>query len=177
MSYTLFKLSGTGAQQQSLREAHSASTSEQRAAIEPLYRESRAFQFTVHWVPVSSFPTGGNQAYDKDGKLVATAFKGGVIYVDSALEGTRAVQAVLGGANGIAELYNTRVKPAPPAPVFKPEPGAAPVDADIDTAFFGGEDDNLYHSLTHTTVQPALFYSSKAQAAADGRTPDGACIV
>ena len=177
MAYTLYKILGTAAQQQALRNAHGAATSEQRAAIEPLYREARQVQFTVYWVPVAQFPAGGNQGFDKDGNLVATAFKGGIIYVDSALSGTRAIQAILSGANGVAELYKTRVKPAPPTPPKKPEPGADPVDADIDTALFGGEDDNLYHSLSHTAVPAAIFYASAAQAQQDGRTPDGACIV
>lgn len=177
MAYTLYKLNGTAAQQTALKTAHSNATSEQRAAIEPLYRESRAYQFTVVWAPVTQFPSGGNQGFSKAGTLVASAFKGGIMYVDSSLTGPALVEAILAGANGIAEIYKTRVKPAPPVPPKKPEPGVAPVDADIDTAFFGGEDDNLYHALTHTAVNAALFYASKAQAESDGRTPDGVCIV
>lgn len=177
MAYTLYKLSGTAEQQQALKSAHGAATMEQRRAIEPLYRETRKYQFTVYWVPVANFPQGGNLGYDRDGNVVASAFPGGIIYVDSALSGTRAVQAVLAGANGVAEIYKTRVKPAPPTPPKKPEPGVDPVDADIDTALFGGEDDNLYHNLSHTAVPAAIFYASAAQAQEDGRTPDGACIV
>lgn len=178
MAYTLYKLTGTAAQQQALKDAHGLATQEQRRAIEPLYRETRAFQFTVYWVPVASFPAGGNLGYDNNGNVVASAFKGGIIYVDSALSGTpKAVQAILAGANGIAELYKTREKPAPPTPPKKPEPGVDPVDADIDTALFGGEDDTLYHALTHTAVPAAIFYANATQAKEDGRTPDGACIV
>lgn len=178
MAYTLYKITGTAAQQQALKTAHGAATMEQRRAIEPLYRETRQIQFTVYWVPVANFPQGGNQAFDQNGDLVAVAFKGGIIYVDSALSGTnKAVPAILGGANAVAELYGTRVKPAPPKPPKKPEPGVDPVDADIDTALFGTEDDNLYHSLTHTGLEPAIFYANASQAQQDGRTPDGACIV
>lgn len=177
MAYTLYKLSGTAEQQNALKTAHGLATQEQRRAIEPLYRQTRRFQFTVYWVPVANFPQGGNLGYDRDGNVVASAFPGGIIYVDAALSGTRAVEAILAGANGVAELYKTRIKPTPPTPPVKPAPGTDPVDADIDTALFGGEDDTLYHSLTHTAVVPAIFYADKAQAEADGRTPDGACIV
>lgn len=175
MAYMFFEDRGTNAQRSALREAYGSATQEQREAIEHLYWDARKTRVDVYWIDPANFP-GGNVMFNEMGQPEAVAQKGGRLYVNQGLSGEAMKRALINGMNGIAEIYGTRRKPAPPKPPKKPEPGVAPVDADVDTAYFGTENDNLYHK-DHTGLEPAVFYATKAQAEADGKTADGVCIV